>query len=356
MVLIGEHTLTKEEIDFITVNLPALHSHGVNLFAVEFLRAADQTEIDHLMIAPQFDQNLASDLIFRSGPLWGYQEYLDLLKAAWKLNTEVAKGQLPFRVIGLAISLDFSLVKNEEEFKKPDVWHRILSGGIPDQEMAAKVLEVLGYAKNGTTASSGLTNGKVAKLLVYVRRMSAASRWGDGSYAEEMKSYGYEGEERMGKILKARLGEALTSLIFYSPVPFHRTPFGESYPDNGLIDTVLTKLSPEKTSAMPVALDLTRSEFGRVDCSQTDLGLWASSHKKAMPVLKDLADSIVIFSPIRRLHVMQPIPDFANASNLAAAYKYLPAYMNHGAAGVAQLNDSVQQRLVDYRKVLDSFK
>lgn len=356
IVLVGEHNLIREEVNFIASTLPALQRRGVNLFAIEFLLASDQGEIDRLMAMPVFDEKLASDLMFRRLPLWGYQEYLNLLKSAWELNAKRSVGQAPFRVLGLGITQDFSFIKSQLDFQKPEIMRRIWASGIPDDQMAAKVFETLGFVLNQPIDDMAAWREKLPKMLVYVQRMSAATHWEDENYRDDMKKYGFEDKHRMGMILHEYLGDAVSTLMFYSPVPFQRSPIGVTYPDDGLINSVLEKLGAGKTPAMPVGIDLTSSVFGKVDCSQTDLGLWASSHHKPIPVMKDLADAIVVFGPIRKLHMVQAIPEFINAGNLQEAYNLLPASVNHGQTGATQLNDSIAKLVVDYRKVLDSFK
>ena len=45
---------------------------------------------------------------------WGYQEYIDLYKAAWQLNHGLPAGAPPFRVVGLNVRQYWESLKTEQ--------------------------------------------------------------------------------------------------------------------------------------------------------------------------------------------------------------------------------------------------
>ena len=193
-------------------------------------------------------------------------------------------------------------------------------------------------------------------MLLFVPQISANPRWEDGSYQDEMANYDFQGKRRLAPQLRDRLGESVASVIFYNPVPFLRSRIGENFPDEGLIDSIIAKSSPNSLPALPVAINLRESLFGKINLDQTELGFYATSHKKTAPLWSDVADLLVVFGRINSLQLVEPIDDFITDQNLAAALELMPQNMDRSKTKASNLNDSIRNFPLNYRKVLDSFK
>ena len=103
VVLLGETHGVQETCRFVADLVEPLYRRaGVRQLASEFIRSRNTDRVNRLVTAPEFDEARAV-AIQRDGPwpTWGYQEYLDILRAVWKLNRGLPAGAERFRVAGL---------------------------------------------------------------------------------------------------------------------------------------------------------------------------------------------------------------------------------------------------------------
>lgn len=102
LVIVGEVHEIADNCCFVASLIGPLHRAGVRLLATEFVRSALNGRLETILGAPEYDAAGVADL-FRQGPwpTWGYQEYLDIVKAAWEWNRSLPKDADPFRVLGI---------------------------------------------------------------------------------------------------------------------------------------------------------------------------------------------------------------------------------------------------------------
>jgi hypothetical protein len=115
LVFIGEGHYVKHDPEFVQRLIPAVYAKGVHNLGIEFACHGDQKLIDQLLTAPTYDEALARRVMFRQYVLWGYKEYLDLFRAAWKLNSSLGAGKPRFRIVGLNARADWSQLTTSKE-------------------------------------------------------------------------------------------------------------------------------------------------------------------------------------------------------------------------------------------------
>jgi hypothetical protein len=222
LVLIGELHRVRWQVELIRKTLPRIQQKGVSVLAMEFLRADDQADLDRLLKrTDHYDEALATELFFRCDPGWAFQEYIDILKAAWELNRMLPKGSKPFRVLGLGNS------KGRSE--KP--WAEVIL-----REVVAKGEKALIYCGSH-------------HAFTFFHRIY---REGDGSLRR------WEG--RFGHYLYKALGSRVFTIHLHSG---NEEP-GEGalcYSADGIIDALLAELPPEKRS---FGLALRSNPFGEL--------------------------------------------------------------------------------------------
>lgn len=125
VVLLGEQHRILHDVLFVQELLPRLSAVGVTVLATEFARRVDQPLLDSLMAVPEWDEQLAREIIFRQFVVWGYREYVDILKAAWEFNRDMPDGAEPLRVVALNHEMDFSHFKSEEDWNNDDIWKQV---------------------------------------------------------------------------------------------------------------------------------------------------------------------------------------------------------------------------------------
>ena len=138
MVFLGEYHRIKHDPELVQQLIPLLHRSGVYYLGFEFARRQEQPMIDSLLQAQKYDEQLARYIIFKNMVFWGYKEYVDIFKAAWKLNHSLPVGTRPFRILGLNNSPDWSIVKTPEDGDKYEVMSKVWHG--ETEEDWAKVL------------------------------------------------------------------------------------------------------------------------------------------------------------------------------------------------------------------------
>ena len=102
---------------------------GIYCLGTEFARSEDQHLIDSLLTAPTYDEDLARRITFTQFPFWGYQEYVDIFKAAWELNNSLPENYVKFRILGLNESPEWWHVKTEEDRESHEVMKKVWHGG-----------------------------------------------------------------------------------------------------------------------------------------------------------------------------------------------------------------------------------
>ena len=88
------------------------------------------------MTGPAWDESRARAITFDWLVTWGYQEYIDLYKAAWQLNHGLPAGARRFRVVGLNVRQYWEFLKSNKDLGDPQVVAQIFARGVPDAHMA----------------------------------------------------------------------------------------------------------------------------------------------------------------------------------------------------------------------------
>jgi len=103
VVILGEMHEVRENCELISSLIdPLYHKAGVRCLATEFLKHKNIVSANKLITAQEYDQNLAIQL-YRdlAQPMWGFKEYMDILKAIWTVNSKLDPQDQKFKIIGL---------------------------------------------------------------------------------------------------------------------------------------------------------------------------------------------------------------------------------------------------------------
>ncbi|MDQ5844640.1 MAG: ChaN family lipoprotein, partial [Acidobacteriota bacterium] len=113
LVFIGEYHRIKHDVELIHKLIPRLYRAHVYNLGIEFGCYEHQDKVDRLITADTYDENLARWLIFEQAASWGYKEYQDIYRAAWKLNRSLPKRAPRFRVVNLNYKPNWPARKEE---------------------------------------------------------------------------------------------------------------------------------------------------------------------------------------------------------------------------------------------------
>jgi len=305
-----------EEPLFLANNLRNLVYQGrLEQLALHFLLADDQLPIDELMEAKEFDEELAKQLLFQRSVVWGYQEYLEILRQAWQVNRE-SSGSL--RVIGLQIRQDFSQILTQQDLQDPQKLRSLMNNGIPDRQMADNLLRFLDPEEPKST-------------LVFILREQGFPRLDLPLYVQQMEGLGYPGEVQFARLIYQAGFHHVLSLTFHSPWPSNLTRNRSEFPADGAIDAALDIWESQRTRSSdsreskgyPIGF-LFQGAFRTLPIQRSLFNFGFTGKGEDRLELIQAFDGTLVLERIHRLTGAQPIPQFITQENLGMAIEWFP--------------------------------
>ncbi len=300
IVFLGEWHRIKHDPELVQRLIPRLYRAGIYCLGTEFARRVDQPLIDKLLDAPEYDEQLARLITFKQFVVWGYQEYVDVFKAAWQLNHTLPAGSRRFRILGLENSYDFSYVKTPEDSQSHEVMAKVLHGQT-EADWARVLLDEV------------VSRGE--KALVYCGTHHSFTR-----YRQPMVVNGKLlrlVDTRVGNVVFRRIGKRAFTIWLHAPWD---SAAGYDKPcvlaADGYIDAMLTALDHKYQY---VGFDLAGTPFGTLP---GETSIYKLGHQGF--TLAQLCDGYVCQGPLSAYEGVTPIKNFVNAGNLEEARAQVP--------------------------------
>lgn len=324
VVLLGEHHRVKHDPLLVQSLLEPMYRAGVRTLATEFGRREDQPRIDALISAPNWDEEQARSIVFDQIVTWGYQEYVDVYRAAWALNRRLPPAAAGFRVLGVNDSPDWSVVRSADDRDDPEVMSRVWRGG-GEREWARVVLEAVSAGE---------------KVLVYCGAHHAFSAYRQPVVVDHV--FHRFDDDRMGKYLSGALGARVATVFLHAP-----WNGGGGYDDRfvhpiaGAIDALmLTRVG----GSHPVGFDIAGSPFGELTCVDCVYGHGYDDFR-----LANFCDGWIYTKPLSEYEGVTPIKDWIHEGNLETARRQIPNPRMRGFSA-AQFN-AIIAREADARRL-----
>jgi len=299
IVFLGEMHRIKHDEELVQRLIPRLHAEGIHVLATEFGRREDQPLIDRLLSAPEFDSTLANRILFQQFVHWGYREYRDIYRAAWRLNRSLAPDEKPFRILGVNCSPDWSIIKTEAD-RDVDSLKRLVWGGCSEKDWAEVVLEAV-RSGDRVLAHCGIHHGFTDYYQPIVN---------NGEFIRHDTT-------RFGNYVKQELGDRAMTIYLHA-LWTDRTGYGGEYirPVGGIVDALMDSLGEEY---YPVGFDIDGTPFERfVDSS----AVYSQGYENFTPAV--FCDGYIFQTPFREAEVVTLIDGFFNEDNLAEARRGSP--------------------------------
>jgi hypothetical protein len=292
VVFLGEVHRVKHQVEFVGDLIPELYASGVYYLGTEFARREDQALIDSLILSPEYDEALAREITLRQYVFWGYQEYVDIYRAAWEVNRSRPESAPPFRILGLNNSPDWSQVENRADRERGDVMKKVWHGQT-EEDWARVILD-------SVIAGGG-------KILVYSGMHHAFTVYRQPVVVDgEFIRYG---DVRMGNYVYDAIGKRAISVFMHGPWNssdgYDR---GLVHPADGAIDQVMAEVDP---ALLPVGFDTGGSPFG--DLKGETSVYW---HGYDDFTLSNFCDGYIYTRPLEEYEGVIPIPDFIDEGNI----------------------------------------
>ncbi len=299
VVILGEFHRIKENVELIQELIPRCYGRGIHVLATEFARREDQHMIDSLLSGSSYHESLAQQITFNQFAFWGFQEYVDIFKAAWQLNSQLPDSLPKFRILGMNDSPDWSHVESNDDRDNSDIMKKVWQGGGEDK-----------WAKVVTDA---VAQGE--KVLVY-----CGIHHGFTSYKQPIVNNGkfvrFE-DTRMGNYVKSALGDRVMTVYLHAIWP-PKTGYGGIYvyAADGQIDALFADLD---STHYPVGFDLQNSPFGKLSGKTS---VYSQGYENF--TLSDFADGWIFQGPISKYSGVTPIENFINSTNYETAKRQSP--------------------------------
>ncbi|MCC6476342.1 ChaN family lipoprotein [bacterium] len=299
VVILGEFHRVQQHVVLIQELIPKLYGRGIRTLATEFARREDQHLLDSLLSGDSYNENLSRQIAFNQFAFWGFQEYVDIFKAAWELNHSLPDSMPRFRIFGMNDSPDWSYIETEADRDNPEKKHRVWQGG--GEKFWAKVV------------TDRVAQGE--KVLVY-----CGIHHGFSGYQQPIV---IDGEfvrfetERMGNFVKRDLGDRVMTVYLHAIWPPHDGYGGiYVYAADGQIDALFRELGP---NYFPVGFDLKDSPFGKLSGSNS---VYCQGYENF--TISQFADGWIFQCPISQYQGVTPIEGFISGSNFETAKRQSP--------------------------------
>lgn len=299
IVFLAEDHAIKHNLLLAQRLIPLLYRAGVYNFGMEFGASEDQAELDRLVTAERYDEAIARRLMFNYNVGWAYREYMDIYRAAWKLNRSLPPGARKFRVLNLSYRYDWSAYGGN---RTPATLARVHHRGNPEIYRADLVRREI------------VVKGE--KILILAGNSHAFTR-----YAQPVDDYlsvgFYRLESRyMGGLLYAEVPEKVFTIQLHRA--FDSQTGGGAvlvHPADGAIEQVMAYLPGRR-----VGFDLVDTPMGEL----RDHSYYAIGHPDLR--LRDLVDGYIYERPLREFEGCTIDRHFVTSANWAETRRRYPDF------------------------------
>lgn len=299
VVVVGEMHRVKHQVEFVRDLIPALYDAGIYHLATEFGRREDQALIDSLLALPVYDEALAREINFRQFVHWAYEEYVDIYRAAWQVNSRRPEGAPAFRILGMNDSPDWMHVKTQAD-RDNDAIKKLVWKGCSEEYWAQVVLNEVERGDK-VLVYCGIHHGFTEFLQPIVT--------GDGEFIRHE-------DRRMGTYLHKAIGKRAITVYLHAPWNEEHYSSRLYYPVDGTIDALMARLGSEY---YPVGFDTRGSPFGGLSCERS---VYGAGYEDL--TLEMFCDGYVFFKPLSRHEGTTVIEGYYDDENIERARRGTP--------------------------------
>jgi len=274
IILLAEDHGVKENLDFVRNLIPKLYENGIYMLGMEFGAYEDQKQLDSLINAPKYDEQLARQLMFNYNTRWAITEYMAIYKAAWEWNRSLPEQAKKFRVLNISYQYDW---EKFEKVRTPENMKKVFPlGNTEDFRCALLEREVLSSHE---------------KILVLTGTIHAFTSYHFPYYDYTSPGFVRYENRFLGNLLYSKYGKKVIAVALHQPFfnyPNHQPSL--TSPAAGKLETIISKCYKG-----PVGFDLKKSLIGELrDFSYYSMGYIDFT-------LADLFDGYIFLKPIKEL-------------------------------------------------------
>ena len=297
VIFLGESHLVKENLLFVQGLIPQLYQNGIYQIGMEFGATEVQEELDQLVMAPVYDEEKARSIMFTYNVTWGFQEYLDIYKAAWKLNQTLPEGTRKFRILNLSYIFNWEKFNGE---RTPESMQLVFNKGTVDKFRAAIIEKEIIH--------------KQEKILALVGTPHAYTRYGSPYFKYNGEQFCDFDFDWLGNRLYQKFPGQVFSIMLHQA--FTQKENGRYFlisPAEGAIEKLMAG-----NGQKPIGFDLINTPVGKL----TDRSINSMCYENF--TLEQLFDGYIFLEPLRDLEGCTVIGDFVHEGNFENALKNFP--------------------------------
>lgn len=285
-IFLGEYHRIRQDVNFVRSLIPELYKNGVTTLAIEFYGYKDgQSFVDSTLVAKDWNENAFYKKISTagSGVIWGYTEYIDLMKDVWRFNKQLPEGKKKFRIV----------LFGTEFYPCEDGDARFGNVGDPDVWMAS-VFEKEVISKN-------------EKALVYCGLHHAFTRYHQPIYDFDNDELQGHNSQRFGNVIYQKYPEKTFNILLHHPL-YSDKGFDKPVvkPANGTIDHLMSVLNNK-----PLGFDLAGTCMGKLRSDNTYYKYGYTPF-----LLENFYDGYIFLVPLKELKAVEVIPNYYSKESL----------------------------------------
>jgi hypothetical protein len=290
IVFLGETHYIAQNLEFLQALLPRLHAAGVYNLGFEFTTSKEQAKVDRILSAPVYDEAAVNELLIDwNGIQWGFREYADVYRAAWKLNRSLPAGARPFRIVAVDVLRRITSPSQVRPGEKPSdrkVMNRILGGHFRD---------AINIAWANVITQEFIQ--KDEKALVYC---------GSGhSYTRFFRQRARDNALAAGNLIHNNIGERVFRIGMHA---------SEGAEIGAAVEAALATASP--APARRIAFDVPGGPLAGIAATGVEGYLYGHPRHCGDFTLGDILDGYVMLAPMADLRPVTLIPSFVTPANL----------------------------------------
>lgn len=288
IIFLGEFHRIKNHMDFVKNLIPVMAENGITILVSEFSRYEDTPLLDSLMCGQQFDNELAKKIMINHNWTWQYQEYFDILRIAWKVNSTT---NCKFRIIGMNNSCNYDLTPSDDEF-----W------GGDESDFAKRIVkEVLSKNK---------------KALVHCGIHHSLTKYVQPKVDSLGNLIGfYKKKGRVGQILYNKYPNRCMNIWLHSPLFSKNMEASHLNPLNGKLDSIYKKIKK------PYAFNTHKSVLGRI---KDESSYYSVGHPDFN--LEMITDGYIVPCSFSNYEFVHRIKNYVDSNNIGMVQKQAKAF------------------------------
>jgi hypothetical protein len=331
VVLLGEHHLIKQNLVFFQNLVPELYKNGIFNIGMEFGASEVQGKLDSLVNAETYNESLAREIMYAYNVAWGYQEYLDVYKAAWKLNRSLPNGSKKFRILNLSYLFNWNEFTGQRTIESMQA---VFKKGTVDKYRAERIEEEV------------LRNGE--KIVALVGTPHAYTRYGSPYFKYNGDDFCDYDHDWLGCRLYRKYPDRVFNILLHQA--FTKMDSGNYLlisPAQGAMERLM-KVNGNK----PLGFDLAGTPIGNLP----DSSIHSMCYRNF--TLGQLFDGYIFLEPLSELEGCTVIEGFVNEGNIEHTLLFFPDPDWHkpvkSLEDVRQfIQDNAKQISLDYNEIVD---